>query len=99
MDDEALPALQEAFELDYQNDFERFRDALRERVLHWLENDVDKLRRVLYRIDVSEKQARQAFDAVEAPLIATRLTDLLIEREIKKVKTRKASKDNDWLDV
>lgn len=99
MTTETFPALRDAFELACDDAFERFKEALQERVLHWLTNDPDKLRRVLYRIDVSEKLARQAFEAVEAPLIATRLTNLLIERELKKIQTRKASRNNDWLDV
>jgi hypothetical protein len=90
-----FPALRMAFDLNHQDDHKRFREALRERVLDWLNHDFDKLRRVLYRIDVSEAAARAAFDALEAPLVADRLTDLLIEREMQKIKTRNTSNTND----
>ena len=94
-----FPTLRNAFELEQRETFERFRAALCRRVLDWLNSDIEKLRRVLYRIDVSEHYARQAFDAEEANLIAERLTDLLIDREMQKLKTRNAGSTNDWLDV
>lgn len=95
-----FPVLRSAFALERVDGFGKFRKQLSERVLHLLNHDLEKLRLILYRVDVSEKLARQAFDLLEAPLIAEKLTDLLIEREARKMETRKAGgSGTDWLDA
>ena len=95
-----FPVLRNAFDLERVDNYEKFRKQLSERVLHLLNHDMEKLRYVLYRVDVSEALARQAFDLLEAPMIAEKLADLLIEREARKMKTRKPkSSASDWLDA
>ncbi|HZF99667.1 MAG TPA: hypothetical protein VEY71_01630 [Chitinophagales bacterium] len=95
-----FPALRDAFNLERSNEFAAFRKQLTERVLHLLNHDTEKLRWILYRVDVSEKLARQAFDLLEAPLIAAKLADLLIEREARKHNTcAPKSGTSEWLDA
>lgn len=94
------PVLRNAFELERVDQFEKFRKQLTERLLYLLNHDTEKLTLILYRVDVSETLARQAFELLEAPLIAEKLADLLIEREARKIETRKPkSNANDWLDA
>ena len=94
-----LPALRHAFELPEENNFSEFRLALHNIVLHWLQSDLEKLRRILYRIDVSEALARKAFELEDSVAIAERLTDLLIDRELQKLRNRGTSSQGDWMDL
>ncbi len=54
-----------------------------------LDHDFEKLLNMLYRIDVSEQKAGRALSA-DVPAI--RLAELVIERELQKVATRKKYK-------
>lgn len=56
-----------------------------------LQRDFQQLVNALYRIDVDETRAREAF-ATEGN-VAEKLADLVIERELKKVLTRQKYRD------
>ena len=101
MSENNFPALRNAFELHEVSDLEIFRRQLQECVLHLLMNDLEKLRRILYRVDIPEVLARKAFEVLEPSLIANQLTELLINREIEKYNSRKSSSSGskDWLDA
>ena len=99
MQQEDYPVLRDAFNLERSNEVGAFKRQLTERVLHLLNHDFEKLRWILYRVDVSETLARQAFDLLEAPLIAGKLAELLMEREARKQQTRKNNSGNEWLDA
>ena len=55
-------------------------------IAEMMENNFQKLINVLYRIDINERKAKRAF-ASDNP--ADQLAKLIIERELKKVETRK----------
>lgn len=99
MQRDEYPVLRDAFDLTQTDEVAAFKKQLSERVLHLLNHDFEKLRWILYRVDVSEKLARQAFDLLEAPLIAQKLSDLLMEREARKLKTRNRNSGSEWLDA
>ncbi len=65
--------------------YDALRRWLADIVADWLNNRPDYLRLALYRLDVSEKKARQA---AALPDVAFRLADLIIEREWQKAQTR-----------
>jgi hypothetical protein len=97
-----------SFEIDQsylpvaENENERFqelRKVLIRRIEELIEKDVEKLKWILYRIDVSEKKVHEAL-ATNAQLHYPEvLADLIIERQIEKAETRKKFSDGspaDW---
>jgi hypothetical protein len=80
---------------------ERFRELraiLIRRIEELIEKDTGKLMFVLYRIDVSEKKVRESLTANSSLDYASVLADLIIERQIEKIETRKKYGDGngDW---
>lgn len=59
--------------------------ALSERILHFLRVDIDKLTQALYRIDVDDQLVDNAFNLGEIHLIADKLSELIIQRQLKKL--------------
>ena len=96
-----------SFEIDQsylpvaENEDERFhelRKILIRRIEELIEKDVEKLKWILYRIDVSEKKVHEAL-ATNAQLhYPDLLADLIIERQIEKARTRASFNEgpSDW---
>lgn len=57
-------------------------------ITHLLQHDFEKLCNAMYRLDVSERKFQEVLTGTDAPLIGSKLADLVIEREMQKVKTR-----------
>ncbi len=72
----------------YSN-LDKLRSWLLGEILYMMDRDFQKLLNILYRIDINEERVKQAF-AGENP--ADELADLIIEREIMKVQTRRKFK-------
>jgi len=68
-----------------------FRAAVKNQVLYFLENDLNKLYSLLYRIDVSEQKAKDAFGG-SAKEISENITELILERLLQKIESRKKYK-------
>ena len=88
------------FELPKQN---RLREALIVFVLDLLQHDFHRLSNLLYRHDVSEKAIVSALSSGTIDEKAKHIADLIIDREMQKVATRKAyrefkSNQKNWLD-
>jgi len=64
-------------------------DLITQRIVYLLLNDMEKLLNILYRIDVNEKKVKNAFAQNDPKKIAPLLAELVIERELEKVETRK----------
>ncbi|MEK6478893.1 hypothetical protein WJR50_15210 [Catalinimonas sp. 4WD22] len=64
---------------------EKVRQKLTLTIEHYLAHDIETLLNLLYRIDVTEKDVKQAM-LEENP--AEKLTDLIITRELQKAETR-----------
>lgn len=58
-----------------------------------LDNEFEKLCNAMYRLDVSEKLFHQALTENPKEIVPSLLAELVIEREIKKVETRKLYRD------
>ena len=69
--------------------------ALEERISWLLTHDPDHLKWILYRIDVSEKKVLEALANNPANLHGTLVAELVIERQLSKIKTRKEY-GSDW---
>lgn len=68
-----------------------FRAAVKNQVLYYLENDLNKLYSLLYRIDVSEQKAKDAFGG-STKEISEKITELILERLLQKIESRKKYK-------
>ena len=96
----------DSFELDEQHlpdtnneeeKFRAFRQLLIQRIDELIHRDMEKLKWILYRIDVSEKKLSESLKNSEADA-ATIIADMIIERQIEKAESRKkfGDKENDW---
>ena len=95
-----------SFEIDEQhlpatnNDdekFRAFRQVLIQRIDELIHHDMEKLKWILYRIDISEKKLSEALKDSEADA-ATIIADMIIQRQIEKAESRKkfGEQENDW---
>ena len=77
--------------------WQAFRQLLIDRINELIQRDFEKLKWILYRIDISEKKLAEALRHSEADA-ATVMADLIIERQIQKAESRKkfGDKENDW---
>lgn len=73
------------------SDFDKLKEWLAYEIRILLDRDLQKLLNMLYRIDVNEQKAKEAFTDLNP---AMKLAELIIEREIQKVETRKKYSDN-----
>ena len=72
--------------------FEEVRNLLIERITYLIDHDFDGLLHVLYRIDVNEQKVMESLAANPLGKGPGILADLIIERQLQKVKTRKTYK-------
>ena len=59
-----------------------------------INHDFEKLIFYLYRIDVNESRMKQLLDQRDGENAAGLIADLIIERQIEKIKSRKQTKSN-----
>ena len=96
----------DSFELDQhhlpdtsneEEKFRAFRQLLIHRIDELIHRDFEKLKWILYRIDVSEKKLNESLMNTEADA-ATVMADLIIQRQIEKAESRKkfGGNENDW---
>lgn len=79
--------------------FQELRKVLIRRIEELIEKDLEKLKWILYRIDVNEKKVHEALAANEQLHYPEVLADLIIERQIEKAESRKKFSDGspaDW---
>jgi hypothetical protein len=68
----------------YENLLRRLADS----IAQMLQNDFPGLLQLLYRMDIPEALSEAVLDLKDARLIAERLAELMIRRELKKIETR-----------
>jgi len=81
-----------------EKDHSLWRAVLIERINHLLQHDFEKLVGILYRIDVSEKKLQQFLQQNTAHDTAPVIADLVIERQLQKIATRKRFHRDDPID-
>ena len=72
---------------------EDFRKYLTSKLKHLLEEKFELLVNVLYKIDVSEEKLSELFSSENKDYIPASLADLIIERQLEKIKLRKLYKE------
>ncbi len=73
---------------------DKLRIELNKVVSYLLDKDFNRLLNVLYRIDVSEAKVKLILGKEKPEHLSETLTDLIIERELKKIETRKKYSSN-----
>ncbi|HEY7750928.1 MAG TPA: hypothetical protein VH917_01460 [Ignavibacteriaceae bacterium] len=71
---------------------DEFRKYLTEKLSYLLDNKYDTLINVLYRIDVNEEKLAKLFAEAKRESIPEVLADLIIERQIQKIRFRQKYK-------
>ncbi len=72
---------------------EEFRQYLTEKLKLLLDEKFDTLVNILYRIDISEKKLSQLFSGTNRDSIPSSLADMIIERQLEKIRLRKLYKE------
>jgi uncharacterized protein YwgA len=74
---------------------EELREKLTAHINHLINHDFEKLVYYLYRIDVDENKMRRLLEQREGENAAGLIADLIIERQIQKIKSRHQYRKND----
>ena len=70
-------------------DMEAFRQKLRSLIAHLLDHDFERLLQAMYRLDINENKFRKSLSGKFSTDVALEIADLVIERELQKVITRR----------
>jgi len=73
---------------------EELKQKLALHINNLINHDFEKLVYYLYRVDVNENKMRQVLEQKEGENSAGLIADLIIERQLQKIKSRKESKSN-----
>ena len=74
---------------------EELREQLKDYINYLLLNDFNKLVQLLYQVDVNEQKLKQLIKENPQMDASVLITDLLIQRQEEKIKTRETFKSND----
>ncbi len=72
---------------------EEFRKYLTEKLKYLLDEKFDTLVNILYRIDISERKLSQLFSGNNRDSIPASLAEMIIERQLEKLRLRKLYKE------
>jgi len=72
-----------------QSDLSGFLPLLSSQILNLLRTEPNSILNLLYRIDVSEAKAKEAFLLINDYQIADRLAELIIARQVQKIELRR----------
>ena len=73
---------------------EELKQKLTLHINHLINHDFEKLVFYLYRIDVNENRMKDLLDKEEGENAAGLIADLIIERQLQKIKSRQETKSN-----
>jgi hypothetical protein len=73
---------------------EEFKEYLKIKLADLLENKYDVLINILYRIDVNESKLSELFSGKSRDNIAEKLAELIIERQLQKIRFRQQHKND-----
>ncbi|MFZ1261983.1 MAG: hypothetical protein WAT34_00620 [Chitinophagaceae bacterium] len=93
---ELIPEINQSLEISLPVTFsqEQLRESLAAIINDLINHDFEKLVFYLYRIDVNESKMKRLLDQKEGENAAGLIADLIIERQLQKIKSRKETKNN-----
>lgn len=77
---------------------EQLRNQLALHINHLINHDFEKLVFYLYRIDVNENKMKDLLEQREGKNAAELIADLIIERQLQKIESRKKFSNNEDID-
>jgi len=85
-----ISKLSDDLEIDLRSkkSWEELKTAISEYIDHFITHDRNKLMHILYRVDVSEKLLKANLQQEEKNA-ATIIADMIVERQLEKIETRK----------
>ncbi len=99
MNTDLIPAINESLEISLPDNIslEELKEKLTGQINHLINHDFEKLVFYLYRIDVNESKMKQLLAQKEGENAAGLIADLIIERQLQKIKSRQqfSQRDND----
>ena len=73
-------------EIDSESAYLKFlQTKLAVKIEQLINNDLEKLLQILYRIDVPQKYSDEAFELGEIKKVSMKLAELIIKRQLKKI--------------
>ena len=93
---ELIPAINDSLEmcLPVTISSEELKKSLSAHINYLINHDFEKLVFHLYRIDVNESKMKELLALQEGKNTANLIAELIIERQLQKIKSRKDSKTN-----
>jgi len=76
---------------------EELKQKLSLHINHLINHDFQKLVSLLYRVDVNEKKMRKLLDQKEGENASGLIADLIVERQLQKMESRKKSSKDDTI--
>lgn len=77
-----------AIELPVNSSFAQLKEQLTQHINHLINTDFEKLIFYLYRIDVHEERMKQLLQQQEGENAASLIAQLIIDRQLQKIKSR-----------
>ena len=74
--------------LDQIGHLDELKEKLEKIVAYLLDNDFERLLNAMYRLDINEEKFKMALSGIGKKAVSAEITDLIISREIQKLKTR-----------
>ena len=92
-----IPAIQQSMDIDLPEDisYEQLKEKLSHHVNQLIQFDFKKLVTVLYRIDVNEEKLKFMLEGNANKDASSIIADLIIERQIQKIKFRQQFSQGD----
>ena len=84
-----ISELSSSLEIELRSDgsIDELRSAIRDHINYLINHDFNKLIAILYRVDISEKLLKRNLQEEQEDAAAI-ITDMIIQRQIQKIKTR-----------
>lgn len=67
---------------------DELKEKLEKIVAYLLDNDFERLLNAMYRLDINEEKFKLVISGLSGDSISKEITELIINREVKKLKTR-----------
>jgi uncharacterized protein YwgA len=93
---ELIPEINQSLEISLPDtvSLEELKQKLALHINHLINHDFEKLVFYLYRIDVNESKMKKLLDQKEGENAAGLIADLIIERQLEKIKSRNETRSN-----
>lgn len=97
MNKDLIPAINDSLEISIPDtiSLEELKKEMIVHINHLINHDFEKLVFYLYRIDVNENKMKQLLEQKEGENAAGLITDLIIERQLEKIKSRRKFNQRD----